>query len=562
MATPNAERIQVEFPTNERPGTDVNTGMMLVIGVAITLAVFGAAFVIGGFFKDLLMGHPKLNVERIVFQGLILLVFSFSAATVFLKFQRLKRERKALEEVLLPEGTDLTDFPRVTEVYNRLKARPDLGDSILLTRVTRILAMWINTADFVRTAEYARKEADVDAIASDSTFRRNRLFIWAMPLGGFVGTVFGVAAGIGGFAAFLQQASVTADQIKHQVGEITTGLAVAFYCTLLGLLTAGLAAFPSLMAERKEEEVLADIDEYVEDNLISHMPSGGAIQERFPTEEIVSAIRSGMDGLQTQTKFPVEELAQAIDAGFRRLPNPERYEEVFSKAVSRAGEVINQKYEEFQTNYERRVGELGSQLGSKLEAVSNNFNSGTQRMMADFTKAQDRTLEQFTKNDQKLTDHFEELTEAVTTMGKEISEQMGDAHERYVEAVQDLDKKEIQRWEKMISDFNQLSAKLADSFKQSVATLDTASGRYSDRIQQSADKLTEQIENIQKVGSEIEKVLRTTQSMDATLRQIGGSDEFRQTLANLRTHLITSDELLKQLSKPRKMVFQEARTEE
>jgi hypothetical protein len=50
--------------------------------------------------------------------------------------------------------------------------------------------------------------------------------------------------------------------------------------------------------------------------------------------------------------------------------------------------------------------------------------------------------------------------------------------------------------------------------------------------------------------------------METTLRQVGNSDEFRQTLANLRTHLSTSDELLKQLSRPRKVVFQEARSDD
>jgi uncharacterized membrane-anchored protein YhcB (DUF1043 family) len=64
------------------------------------------------------------------------------------------------------------------------------------------------------------------------------------------------------------------------------------------------------------------------------------------------------------------------------------------------------------------------------------------------------------------------------------------------------------------------------------------------------------------LGTEIDKVLRTTQAMETTLRQVGNSDEFRQTLASLRSHLNTSDELLKQLSRPRKVVFQEARSDD
>ncbi len=581
MATESESRRQVEFPNHERPHTEISTMGMMGLAVGFTVVLFGVVMATPptahNFIRDLLMGADVRDgkiihlflTERMIFQGSITLVWALSAATVILKIMRLKKERATFDEDVVPEGLDLTDQAKVIEVYEKLKSNSDLTENLGLTRVARVLAMWINTGDFERTATYAHNQADLDALNSDSSFRRNRLLIWAMPLLGFVGTVFGVAAGIGGFAAFLKQSNVTPDQIKDQVGEITTGLAVAFYCTLLGLLTAGLAAFPSLMAERKEEEVLGEVDEFVEDRLLAHMPSGGVVAaggvqstQKFPIEELVGAIREGMEGLQTQAKFPVEELAQAIDAGFRRLPNPERYEEVFSKAVARAGEVINTKYEEFQTNYERRVGELGSQLGGKLEAVSTNFTSGTQRMMTDFSKAQDKTLEQFVKNDQKLTEHFEELTESITKMGKEISEQIGESHERYVEAVEDLDKKEIQRWEKMVGDFNNLSVKIADSFKQSVSTLDSASGRYADRIQQSVQQLTDQLEKITQLGTEIDKVLRTTQSMEATLRQVGSSDEFRQTLANIRSHLVTSDELLKQLSKPRKVVFQEARSED
>ena len=580
MATPTPVTIekqgrrQVDFPAHERPSTDISTSMMMLMGFLITVGWFALLYITPisdhNFTRDLFMGADVKNgvvvhgflTERVIFQGSITFVWAMSLATVILKMKRIRKERDALDENVIPEGLNLTDTDKVIEVYERIKAIPHLTESLGLTRVARVLAMWINTGDFERTSEYAHVQSDVDAVESDGTFLRNRLFIWAMPLLGFVGTVFGVAAGIGGFAAFLHQASVSPEEIKEQVGNITSGLAVAFMCTLLGLLTAGLAAFPSLMMERNEEGALAEVDELVEDRLLSHMPSGGVAQDKFPTDELVTAIRAGMEGLQAQTKFPVEELAHAIDAGFRRLPNPERYEEVFTKAVTRAGEVINQKYDEFQTNYERRVGELGAQLGAKLEAVSTNFSTGTQRMMADFSKAQERTQEQFGKNEQKLTERFEELAESVGNMGKEISERIGEVHERYVDVVEEFDKKEIQRWEKMVNEFNQLSVKLAESFRQSVTSLDSASGRYADRIQQSVEQLTKQLDHITQLGAEIDKVLRTTQSMETTLRQVGSSDEFRQTLSNLRNHLMVSDELLKQLSRPRKVTFQEARSDE
>jgi biopolymer transport protein ExbB/TolQ len=564
---------QVEFPAHERPKTEINTGLMLAMAAGFTVIWFGVLFitpvVAGNFPRDLFLGSEyqqgvlvkKFLTERVIFQSVITFVWALSLSSIFLKFQRNAQERGYLGDLDLPEDLDMTDTKRLVEVYDRVKNSSHIEESLGLTRVARVMAMWLNTSDMERTNEYAREQADLDAAMSDSSYRLNRLFIWAMPLLGFVGTVYGVAAGISGFSAFLSGTNVTPEAMKEQVGHITEGLAVAFYCTLLGLLTAGIAAFPSLTAERKEEEVLADIDELVEDRLLSRMPSGQA-QKGFPIDEMVAAIREGMEGMSTHSKFPVEELAQAIDAGFRRLPNPDRYEEVFSRAVSKAGEVINTKYDEFAQSYEKRVSELGSQLGGKLESVATNFNNGSQRMMGEFTKTQEKNLEVYAKNEQKLAEKFDELTEQITTLGKEQAEQFGEAHETYVEAIQELDKKEISRFEKMVSDFNGMATKVAESFRQSVAGLDSASTRYSERIQQSVEALTEQLEKVTTLGNEIDKVLRTTQSMEATLRQVGSSEQFRQTLDNITSHLRTSDELLKQMSRPRKVVFQEARADD
>lgn len=610
---------QVEFPTHERPNTDISTMQMLGIGTAITLVFLGILFVTPikfgnsiNFVRDLFIGGKvkdgvvveRYFMERLIFQGVTTWVWALSTVTIILKFKRLKSEKAALEGDAIPENIDFRDKEKLIEVYERLKNNPSLSESLALTRLARVLAMWINSEEFERTAQYAKEQADLDAAASDSSFRRNRLFIWAMPLLGFVGTVYGVAAGISGFSDFLAQSNVNPEAIKEQVGLITSGLAVAFYCTLLGLLTAGLAAFPSLMAERREEDVLTEVEEYVEDRMLSHMPSGGgaAAKVQFPIEEMVNAIRQGMEGATMKQRFPIEELAQAIDAGFRRLPNPDRYEEVFSRAIAKAGDVINQKYDEFAQNYERRVGELGSQLGGKLEGVGTAFNTGTQRLVQsmneqtqrlaqtltemesrqgeransiveemkrlaqqmpeEFRKAQERYLDTQTKQEAKTADRFEELTEQITTMGKEQNEQFGDAHERYLDAIADLDKKEIARWEKMVGEFNQLASRLAEQFKQAVASLDSSTARYSERVQESAQALSQQLEKVQSLGQEIDKVLRTTQSMEATLRQVGSSDEFRQTLGTLRTHLMASDELLKSLSKPRRVVFQEQRAED
>jgi biopolymer transport protein ExbB/TolQ len=607
---------KVQFPNFERPHTDIGTAQIMLIATGFVVVFFGILYFTPikfgntvNFLRDLFLGGKIKDgkvvatffLERVIFQGVTMWVWALSMANIFLKVRRIRAERQAMAADPIPEDLDYTDENRMVEVYEKLSANPSLAESVGLTRVARVLAMWINTKDFERTTQYAREQSDLDAAASDSSYRRNRLFIWAMPLLGFVGTVFGVAAGIAGFADFLTQSAVTPEGIKQQVGLITEGLAVAFYCTLLGLVTAGLAAFPSLMAERKEEDALSEVEEYVEDRMLSRMPSGER-EERQLAEEIGMAVRQSMEGASMHTKFPIEELAQAIDAGFRRLPNPDRYEEVFSRAITKAGDLINAKYDEFAQNYERRVGELGAQLGGKLEQTGAAFNTGTQRLVQgmneqtqrvaqtltdlegrqsqradalldemkrlaqqmpeEFRRAQERYLETQAKQEQKTADRFEELTEQIAGATKEQSKQFAEAHEAYLGAIAELDRKEIARWEKMVAEFNQLSVRLADQFKQSVASLDAAAAQYSEGVQESVQALTGQLQKVHQLGVEIDKVLRTTQTMESTLRQMGSSEEFRQTLSNLRTHLTASDELLKQLSRPRRVVFQETRAED
>ena len=298
---------QVEFPVHERPHTEISVMQIMMIGTGFTvlflLALYFTPITSSNFMRDLFLGSEskggvvihKINTERLIFQGVTTCVWALSTATIILKVMRSKRERTYLDETVVSEAMDYRDKALCIQTYERIMSRPDLTESIGLTRVARVMAMWINSEDFERTAQYARELADLDAAASDASYRRNRLFIWAMPLLGFVGTVFGVAAGISGFSAFLAGTNVTHEQIKEQVGLITEGLAVAFYCTLLGLVTAGLAAFPSLMAERKEEDVLGEIEEYVQDRMISKMPSGVEKEQRGMAEDIAAAVRQAID---------------------------------------------------------------------------------------------------------------------------------------------------------------------------------------------------------------------------------------------------------------------------
>ena len=524
--------LKVQFPNEERPTTDVSMGVIVFGGLGITVAIFGAIYPFkGSFIRDLLMGRESVNLERVIFQGLTLWMWALSLVNIVLKFIKLRTEQKVMREDLIPEGTVITDIGDLVNIHAKLLQHPQIGKRVGITRVARVLSMWINTEDFERTAQYAKQENEMDIYASDSSYRANRLFIWAMPLLGFVGTVYGVSYGIGGFAEFLR-GNVTSEEIKYQVGLITEGLAVAFYCTLLGLMTAGIAAFPSLAAERKEEETLGIIDEYVEARLVSRMPSNRP--DTFPKDDI-KAMRRGIENIKIDVHFPMDELTRAIDEGFRRLPDPDRYERVFTAAIAKASDLVMQKYDEFARAYEHRIGDLGTALAGKFEGVAEAFRAGTAGIA------------------QELNAHVRQITAAGDTQAQRFEA----VHEKYLAALAGIHSQEMQRWDTMSADFRRLAAETNEQFRLAGAHLNEAAEHYTQRLHESAQGLATQLGRVSEVAARVDQMLNSTRAMDAALSKIGSAEEFGRLLDSLSTHLAASDELAKRLAKPRKIVFEE-----
>lgn len=563
-----SQQLKVEFPSYERPNTDVSTLMLFLVALGFVALIMGPAyFAKGTFYRDLLMGRNEIFLERVIFQGSTVLMFSLSLSNILLKFFRIRSEAKAMKQDLLPPDLNIVDTPSLIKIYDGIVANPSVKKSVGVARMARVLAMWINTQDFERTGQYAKQENEMDIFVSDSTYKMNKMFIWAMPLLGFVGTVYGVSYGIGGFAEFLK-GNVTAEGIKDQIGLITLGLAVAFYCTLLGLCTAGIAAFPGLAAERKEEGILEEIDQYIEDRLISRMPS--VRKTEFPVEHIV-AMRQGIENMKVSLKFPTEELAQimknvtsqqfpmdelakvmkgltvqfptaelssAIENGFKRMPDPDRYEKVFTHAVSGASDAVREKYEEFARLYEHRIEVLTEKLSSKLDVVAANFSNGSEKVS------------------QEISGHAQQ----VGIITEKQAEQFALSQQKYMAEHTQRTQQELARWEQMVSGFQGLANQMASQLAGAVTSMNEAADHYSQRVDGSAKALVEQISKVVEIGVRIDELLQATRAMETSFVKLGASEEFGETLSSLRTHLATNDELVKKITKPRTIVLQEARS--
>lgn len=93
-----------------------------------------------------------------------------------------------------------------------------------------------------------------------------KFFIWVIPILGFIGTVAGIADAVNQFSSFVQNLKglqELSQEMKIALGGVTRGLATAFNTTFLALLMIVPLMFLNNIFQKKEEELLLDIEEYL-----------------------------------------------------------------------------------------------------------------------------------------------------------------------------------------------------------------------------------------------------------------------------------------------------------
>ena len=247
---------------------------------------------------------------------------------IFLKRGILKKQNRYLASA----GTDIGDvnMDNDEELVGLRKKIHDEGwnlKSLLMGRFDKGIELWLATKDVGRVSTWAGTESARDNGMSDLTFTLSRTMIWAIPIFGFIGTVQGLSSAVGGFADFLSGAAELS-AIKGAIADVTIGLGVAFDTTFLALVLVMIVQFPLTSIMRNEVTLFSDVDVYLDEHFLSRLPSAG------------------------QQAVVIENLEDSIEAAFRRyIPDPDRYEEVFTESIEKAGDVVQKQFESFTEKY-------------------------------------------------------------------------------------------------------------------------------------------------------------------------------------------------------------------
>jgi hypothetical protein len=232
-------------------------GNLVVFGLAILASVgFYSALAHYADAESLLVRYTAGHWVEYIETGM----FFWGMLALAGKAWQIRKQRRALRVQVLPIWNGQpAPVSEAGTLLERLGTLPrGLRGSALVERLRGGL-------DFVKSRgstdgldDHLRAQSDADANAADGSYALIRYITWAIPILGFLGTVLGITDAI---------ANVTPEQLATSISGVTAGLAIAFDTTAIALGYSMALMFFTFLLDRREQAVLAGIDEVVEREL-------------------------------------------------------------------------------------------------------------------------------------------------------------------------------------------------------------------------------------------------------------------------------------------------------
>ncbi len=176
--------------------------------------------------------------------------------------------------------------------------------------------------------ETQNKLAERDANLQHDSFALLRIFAWAMPMLGFLGTVLGLSTTLG-----QMDAAALASGSQEAMNEITQGLYVAFDTTAIGLVLTMVVIFGQYVISKLEVNVLQKIDSLTED-LLGHTLVPQANKHDF------SKVDSAVEAVTASVLKSVEKLVEKQSALWQSAL--EKSQERWQLATNGTNEAVQQ----------------------------------------------------------------------------------------------------------------------------------------------------------------------------------------------------------------------------
>jgi hypothetical protein len=184
--------------------------------------------------------------------------------------------------------------------------------SPVLRRVWVTLEQWMIRPSLQNAHLSLEQQVISDREATQRAYNLLRIFVWATPVLGLIGTVVGISIAVGGFAGFLSTSVDDVSKIKAGLVGVTGGLSFAFLITLEGLLFSLILMLFTSSIQTREERLYAGIEKDVAERFLPEL-------QRISPERDSDRYVPGADIWSNALSDAARRVIRAIDLASKKI---------------------------------------------------------------------------------------------------------------------------------------------------------------------------------------------------------------------------------------------------
>ncbi len=290
-------------------------------------------------------------------------LFIWGIVILVMKWKKNQYQARAALLQLFPErlGREINSSNVAGFIDNIYKTPLTLRDSLIVNRIRKALELFELRVDNGEVAAFLSTQSDIDANRSTGSYSLLKVFLWAIPILGFIGTVQGLSVAVGSLA---MGDSSDPEALKASINSLTGGLGVAFDTTLLGLILSMFMSFPLSAVQKKEDETLTLIDAFCTEKLLPklndsrNLAADSLLEQAESIPQLVSSLARAHETFLVNLNESTRMLRDTGEILQNRLDSHQQVVETsFTDAVNKltdtSGEIFIKTHTELSRTFEK-----------------------------------------------------------------------------------------------------------------------------------------------------------------------------------------------------------------
>lgn len=244
-------------------------GLAYIVALLLTVLFIAAGTFLlpkGSTLAVFLFDHSDTSffarVYPFTIQNAMYVMMAVGLADLWVRHAATQREARYIAHKLLPEkDTDILQIDDLGAIRRQVAALEASEESFLPQLIDVSILQLFTSRSLEQTVEIYTSTLELMSHRLDLAYQTMRFLVWVIPTTGFIGTVVGISIALEGMQ----------DPKNIEFEKVTSGLAVAFYTTIVALVLSAILVLLQNVIQRREELALNRAALYTLRNLINRV---------------------------------------------------------------------------------------------------------------------------------------------------------------------------------------------------------------------------------------------------------------------------------------------------